>query len=297
VNAQPAAPEAEPATGERRLARAWQHHWGTIRRRSAFLGRIARRPDVALRPCRYLFVLSHMRSRSTLLGHLLGSHPEISGYLETHLRYRRRRDFQKLRYAIAEARGGAPLRRWVMDKVLHRSYLDLELLERMRVVPLLLLRDPEGSLPSLRPFVPGGSFERAALYYERQLQWMEEVAVRFGRRALFVRSDAILDQTRHVLRFLEEALALSSPLEDRYRIFERTGDPYAGDYSPLIRTGRVVRGERSCEQPSGIPRAVAERAQAQYERCLAALERTCRHPQISALAPGPGAQPDAHATA
>src|SRR5262245_13075611 len=35
-----------------------------------------------------LFVLSHMRSYSSLLSHVLGSHPEIDGYCETHLRYR-----------------------------------------------------------------------------------------------------------------------------------------------------------------------------------------------------------------
>jgi LPS sulfotransferase NodH len=36
----------------------------------------------------FVHILSHMRSGSTLLAHLLASHPEIIGYGETHIRYR-----------------------------------------------------------------------------------------------------------------------------------------------------------------------------------------------------------------
>ena len=38
----------------------------------------------------YLFLLSHMRSYSSLMSHLLGSSPQIDGYGEMHLRYRTR---------------------------------------------------------------------------------------------------------------------------------------------------------------------------------------------------------------
>jgi hypothetical protein len=35
----------------------------------------------------FLFVVSHLRSYSSLLCHILGNHPEISGYSEMHQSY------------------------------------------------------------------------------------------------------------------------------------------------------------------------------------------------------------------
>ena len=34
-----------------------------------------------------IFLLSHMRAYSSLIGHILGSHPHINGYYEMHLSY------------------------------------------------------------------------------------------------------------------------------------------------------------------------------------------------------------------
>jgi hypothetical protein len=45
-----------------------------------------------LAPRKSLFVLGHMRSYSSLLCHILGSHPQIDGYCETHIKYRTRFD-------------------------------------------------------------------------------------------------------------------------------------------------------------------------------------------------------------
>ena len=50
----------------------------------------------------YIFVLSHMRSFSSLLCHILGSHSEISGYLETHLSYIGRSDLHRLEAKVRD---------------------------------------------------------------------------------------------------------------------------------------------------------------------------------------------------
>jgi len=47
-------------------------------------------------PYRILLILSHMRSGSSLLTHLLNSNPEIIGYGETHIQYASEQDFKKL---------------------------------------------------------------------------------------------------------------------------------------------------------------------------------------------------------
>jgi hypothetical protein len=45
---------------------------------------LARRPGVFLGSRAYVLVLSHMRSFSSMLCHVLGSHEEIAGYAEMH---------------------------------------------------------------------------------------------------------------------------------------------------------------------------------------------------------------------
>lgn len=286
------APDAGAAVGPVREA-PWQVRWNTLRRRSTLLGKMARRPLVAVRPCRYLFVLSHMRSRSTLLAHLLGSHPEISGHLETHIRYRRRRDFHKLRYAVSDAEGGAPLARYAMDKILHHWYVDLAVADRMDVLPVFLVREPEEALPSLRHFVAGRRLRDALRHYGKQLRWLETAAQRLHGEALFVRSESIVDETDRLLAFLGDALGLATPLSPRYAIFDATGTSHAGDPSKRIRTGRVLhdRAERRARRKP-VPPAILAPAREAYDACVETLERRCRHlPRPAAAATPPRFDP------
>jgi hypothetical protein len=54
-----------------------------------------------------LFLLGHMRSYSSVLSHILGSHPQISGYCETHTKYRTWVDLWKLRWRVRKLTGEA----------------------------------------------------------------------------------------------------------------------------------------------------------------------------------------------
>src|SRR5688572_27511814 len=66
-----------------------------------------------------LLVLSHMRSYSSVLSHVLGSHPEIDGYCETHIRYRLSLDVHRLGWKVRALTGEPLSGRFVLDKVLH----------------------------------------------------------------------------------------------------------------------------------------------------------------------------------
>jgi len=94
----------------------------------------------------FLFVVSHMRSFSSLLCHILGSHPEISGYAEMHLSYLGRPDLDRLARKVREMTDNAPLRRYVLDKLLH-NYRQLmpRVFERPDVKIVFLLRNAEDS--------------------------------------------------------------------------------------------------------------------------------------------------------
>src|SRR6185436_15808518 len=67
----------------------------------------------------FLFVVSHMRSYSSLLCHILGSHPAISGYSEAHQSYFGRNDLDRLARTVREHTEEAALKPYVLDKVLH----------------------------------------------------------------------------------------------------------------------------------------------------------------------------------
>ena len=91
-----------------------------------------------------------MRAYTSLLGHILGSHPQINGYYEMHLSYESEKDLaQQLRqYARHEAL--KPGSRFLFDKLLHNDYaLELERLDLEGEVILLSLRQPEQTLKSI----------------------------------------------------------------------------------------------------------------------------------------------------
>src|SRR4051812_40983666 len=80
----------------------------------------------APRERRYLLLLSHMRSYSSLLAHVLGSSPEVDGYGETLLRYQLPLDLWRLRRQVRRSTG-QPLRgTWLLDKVLHNRIKPLD---------------------------------------------------------------------------------------------------------------------------------------------------------------------------
>ncbi len=98
----------------------------------------------------YVFLLSHMRGYSTLVSHILGSHPEISGYAEDRLSYRTQLDLLKLRcviYRLGNYKTGC---RYFLDKVLHNEFaLADTILNRRNVHIVFLIREPAATLKSM----------------------------------------------------------------------------------------------------------------------------------------------------
>ena len=80
------------------------------------------RHPTLLRRYEQIFLLSHMRANTSLLGHILGASPEIEGYYEMHIGYHswRSRWRQKLLHFAQHK----PKRRgrYMFDKVLHNDH-------------------------------------------------------------------------------------------------------------------------------------------------------------------------------
>lgn len=232
----------------------------------------------------FLFVVSHMRSYSSLLCHILGSHPEISGYSEAHQSYFGRNDLDRLARSVREHTGDATLKRFVLDKVLHdHREIAPDILRRPDVRCLLLLRNAEDTIASILNMVkamghagPYADPRQVVEYYARRLEQMKQYAPQVVGRALFVESERLLDDTAAVLARLTQWLALDEPLTPEYRSFRYTGVPGHGDPSSNIRMGKVVSRDSQTRRdyaPTPIPEDALACGHAAYVACHAALSK------------------------
>jgi len=239
---------------------------------------IVRRPSVVLRPRRYVLVLSHMRSYSSLLCHLLGSHSEIDGYAEMHRSYRRHADLVRLKAHVFRSLDGEFRGRLVLDKLLHDRYtVSRSLLEKRWVFPIFLVRNPADSVKSILRM--GQTIQNVtwysdprlvAKYYESRVSHLAEIARTLERPWLFIRGEELVDDTRACLDAIASYLALHSPLDESYSLFKNTGHEGWGDYSDLILARRVVRDRSPGDGPE-LPEAVLGGARRAYYDCCRTL--------------------------
>ena len=230
----------------------------------------------------FILVISHMRSFSSLLCHILGSHPDISGYAETHQPYWMRSDLDRLARKVRELTGDEPLGRYVLDKILHNETpIAPAILARPDVKCVFLLRNAEDTFRSIlnmmHAFGHTGKYadpKHTLGYYSARLKQMEQYSMEVGNRALFVEAERLIDDTGTVLGGLSRWLALDRPLTAEYRTFAFTGSDGYGDPSPNIRTGRVVTSAEErhrLDVPISIPEDVLRRGTDAYAACRAAL--------------------------
>ena len=217
-----------------------------------------------------LFVISHMRGFTTLLSHLVGSHPEVSGYFETHSSYHDLPDLLRLRATLDDVDGLSGNEKWVADKVLGCDLtISDEILGREDVTLLFALRRPLATLKSLIATRERYGWlmdrQRSTDYYFTRLAQIAE----YARRApggFYLDAEAIVEDTDRALAGLTRALRLSSPLEPGFTTRSMTGKRGFGCPSDYIRQGRIVR-ERDRYEKIDIDRELLRRAECAYREC------------------------------
>jgi hypothetical protein len=100
-----------------------------------------------------LFLLGHMRSCSSVLSHVLGSHPQINGYCETHTKYQTYFDLWKLRWRVRKLTGEQLKGEYVLDEVLHDYPIARSILDSRGTRAVVLIRRPR-ELKSGSPTAP-----------------------------------------------------------------------------------------------------------------------------------------------
>ena len=231
---------------------------------------------------RYLFVLGHMRSYSSLLCHILGSHPQVDGYCETHVKYRTRFDLLRLRSRVVKLTG-EPLRgRYVLDKVLHNYPLASSILRSPNTLSIVLVRRP---VPTVQSIVNMGlhysdvawyrDLDAVARYYEERVGALVQLAEELRGRVMFMEAETLLSRTGDVLQNIGRLLELSGPLQSDYKQFAHTGEGGFGDPSETITTGRVTNPAREPRTPVMLPAAMTARLEVAYAACSASLRDRC----------------------
>jgi hypothetical protein len=231
---------------------------------------------------RHLFVLGHMRSYSSLLGHILGSHPQIDGYCETHTKYRTRLDLWRLHHRVRKLTAEPLDGDYVFDKMLHEYPLARSILDSNRTRGIVLVRRPCETVRSIiamglnySPIAWHRDFERVARYYETRLAGLLRLTEALRGRVVFLQAESLLSSTREVLDQLGIFLELQSPLQPEYRRFAHTGEIGFGDPSEAISAGRVTITPRESRTAVSVPRALVTRVQNAYDFWCAAIRRSC----------------------
>lgn len=223
----------------------------------------------------YIFILSHIRSNSSLLSHILGSHEEISGHSEMHQSYNGIRDLVKLRYKISRFQTPANLKgRYVLDKMLtDRSRISSNILSRSNIYWIFLLRSPEDMFKSIINM--GNNLvdiewyrdpDKILKYYNARLKNMGVYAQKLRGKSVLIKSEDLINDTEVVLNFLTDWLGLESRLKPEYNIFSDTGLPWFGDPSGVIKSGHIVK-KRPSYDDIFVPKDILENAYNTYEKC------------------------------
>lgn len=231
----------------------------------------------------YIFVLSHMRSGSSLLSHLLVSNPQVIGFGESSTVYRQERDLEMLKtkvffmFRLWTCKTSA---RFMLDKILHTRLLDERFVELMPSLPvkvIILLREPRATLRSLTspPFV-GKIREYAVLHYVSRMEairanlesWQGDM------QPACVTYDNLINNSEETLQFLTNYLGLTEPLCEHYDVLPTTGMGGFGDPADRIGLGRIIRTPREDTVVDIEPEAFS-RCSIAYQQCLDVAKRVC----------------------
>ncbi|MEA5466306.1 sulfotransferase family protein [Leptothoe sp. PORK10 BA2] len=238
-------------------------------------------------PYRFLLLLSHMRSGSSLLTHVLTTNPEVIGYGETHTDYADAHDFKVLLKKVywqaqdfrtlGDVQNLRMNHRYVMDKVLHnKKFLDHGFLKSDQVYAIFLLREPERSLASIADLKPHWSQQDTVDYYVERMVMLVEYArlINNSQRMLVVSYEQLLENTPQVLITLQQFLHTQAPFEEEYKVLKTTGMKGVGDSKGNIKAGKIVRSQRQLTQ--SFPPALVAQAQQVHSQCQAELRQLCQ---------------------
>lgn len=215
-----------------------------------------------------------MRAYTSLLGHILGSHPEIDGYYEMHRCYTCAADLERQVRDYVMQENPKPGSRYLFDKLLHNDYtLDPALPGLGDAAILVALRQPQPTLTSIVSLFakkdiddPYADPAGATGYYVERLHALAAFARQNPQRYVYFDAERIRADTRRLLDDLGRWLRLASPLTECYQLFSQTGVAGKGDSSPAITAGHILP-QQSRDPGIALDPALLQQATQAYRHC------------------------------
>lgn len=228
-------------------------------------------PEILFTNKKYLFIISHMRSRSSVLSHILGSNPEIYGYKELQRSYENRKSLMNMQIELMRDLKLSAKNSYFLDKILHNYNISDSVLNNKSLKIIFLLREPKPTIQSIINLginldwdwykVP----EKVTDYYCERLENIEQLVNRLKGNYLFIESNDLVEDTDATLLKISNWLNLKEKLIPEYKLFRDTGISGAGDPLNNILSGELIKtkGYDDIE----VPNDLLEKANISYERC------------------------------
>lgn len=215
-----------------------------------------------------------MRALTSLAGHILGSHPQISGYYEMHISYDNAQSLRRqleLYLQNDDLKAGT---RYLFDKLLHNDYvLQPEQLDITGTKILISLREPEQTIRSIVNLFaqketddlyasPAG----ATNYYIERITWLADFCRNVHHSYYYFDAELLQGAPEVLLPKLSLWLDLDTSLSEHYSVFSQTGKDRKGDSSENIRSGKINKTKHDYSNIR-IPEEMLSMAQQVYRDC------------------------------
>ncbi len=238
---------------------------------------IATNPDILFGKKKYLFVVSHMRSRSSVLSHILGNNSEVCGYKELHMSYKGQSSLINMHIELVKDLKCELRNRYLFDKILNNFTISDKMLNKEKPKILFLLRKPEDTIKSIinMGFKTDINWYKDPIkvtdYYCKRLGQMEHLSQRVGKGYLFIESDDLIENSNEILNKTTNWLNLKEPLNNTYSTFKDTGVMGFGDPLENIKSGVL---QPTASYPDiHVPEHLLSKANEAYDACKVTLLR------------------------
>lgn len=237
---------------------------------------ILKHPHLFLMRPKRLFMLSHMRSRSSLLSHILGSNEDIAGYSELSINYKEKFSLVDQNIALHEDGLKIDSKKILFDKILHNSYdfKNPSKLNRDEFMVIIMIRPPVATIKSIVTMgekngnAKYGNVDWACRYYAERLTALLSFSKKI-KSYVFINSDDLVNSPDKTLARLSALLELKSSLSREYLSFNKTGMKKFGDTSQNIKKGKIVTTQEN--NYINIPEALSDKLVKRYLASLDAL--------------------------
>lgn len=214
----------------------------------SFLKLACRKPAI-LKPQKTILLLSHMRANTSLIGHILGAHPEINGYYEMHIGYYSWKSKIRQKLCYFKSHPEDPVKPFLFDKVLHSEHeVTHSFMSMPNVKIMYCIREPIKSVQSISSLYkkndPSHEFATdigAANYYIERCKSILKLAANSPNDYLFYTAESLVEDSGITLQKITRFLELKEPLTSSFKTQKLTGVGTTGDNSGNLNNGEIVR--------------------------------------------------------